>query len=941
MKIIKPLTLGTLHKPYTLDGRHYLSVGALGFFKLGASQPRFLLETEQWPKVLKELPVGQPLDMAMPKGCAEFLLAGKAYSASGKPVASMEVAAALGGLAKVIRVSGDRHWYYGPMSWFKITKPEPFTSMPLGYERAFGGEKYLYNTDGKGHNPNRLAWAFGANQGQMPNLEYPHQPVKKHSGKYPPASFGPVDLRWKPRRNRAGTYNQKWLSNDFPGLAEDVQMTLFNAAAEDQWQKGYWQGGEAYRLQGMHPHKELIEGRLPSFSVHALARQKIAGSAIVGGVAEGHATEVSDGGAHEDLHMSLQADTVWFFPHLEVGLMIYRGQTEINDSDALNISALLLGYDSVAESVKQSNAKSEQGSKAASAKSSPIRAPRNEQYYADTLDLRLDRKTAAGQVLNEAALIPPMTEFERKQQAAKRKTEKQTQKQRTEAFIQELGVTPSDADSDVEASESNAFSVPEELQVSLSLDDIAAGGIDLGAALIELDEKVAALRQLQEAEMQRSETLLQELSKELPGAADLLSEIELSAGQIADQWQQALAKAMHLPIDLHPQMGQLSDDFQQLMVSLEKDLPEQGSIINGVELPSARDQVAQLEAQSRAAKRMQPEQEDERTPLAKENATRLGELVAQLLADGAPLAGRDFTDAALSGMDFRGLDLREVNFEGADLGNCRFAGSNLTGSCLLGANLQNADFAAAELSNANLCRVVAVDADFSGSNCSEAMMLRADFSRARLVGTNLSQALANNANFSGADLSGSTLRQTLMNEVVAPDSRWVGAELSQAVLASAELYRADFSQSRGERLICASAKARDSIWRGSQMVRSYFGSQSDFDGTDWRDADIKTCGFRDSTMQRADWRAASFFQCDFSRATLDDTIMEQAILCRSVFIQSSLKRANIVRADLHQAVCRKADFTDADLSESNLVHADMQGVTLINTRLNDVLEQAA
>lgn len=36
MKIIKPQSLGVLHKPYTHLGQHRLSVAVLGFFRLGA-----------------------------------------------------------------------------------------------------------------------------------------------------------------------------------------------------------------------------------------------------------------------------------------------------------------------------------------------------------------------------------------------------------------------------------------------------------------------------------------------------------------------------------------------------------------------------------------------------------------------------------------------------------------------------------------------------------------------------------------------------------------------------------------------------------------------------------------------------------------------------------------------------------------------------------------
>ena len=54
MKIVKPLTLGVLQQPYRWRGQHRLSIAALGFFALGRSDERFLVENLQWPRVLPQ-----------------------------------------------------------------------------------------------------------------------------------------------------------------------------------------------------------------------------------------------------------------------------------------------------------------------------------------------------------------------------------------------------------------------------------------------------------------------------------------------------------------------------------------------------------------------------------------------------------------------------------------------------------------------------------------------------------------------------------------------------------------------------------------------------------------------------------------------------------------------------------------------------------------------
>ena len=96
--------------------------------------------------------------------------------------------------------------------------------------------------------------------------------------------------------------------------------------------------------------------------------------------------------AAEELPMQL--DTVWFFPHLERGVCIYRGRTTVADSDALDLAAVMIGYE-------------RQGD-----------APRTIEHYREVLTLRLDRETAAAHAFNEAQLTPLPTAGQREAHAA-------------------------------------------------------------------------------------------------------------------------------------------------------------------------------------------------------------------------------------------------------------------------------------------------------------------------------------------------------------------------------------------------------------------------------------------------------------------------------------------------------------------------------------------
>ena len=99
----------------------------------------------QPPVRLTDLHYGDPAtssvryegETAWSKPHVDVLLNGSAHARSGKPAEAVEVRLRLGPLDKRLLVSGDRTWSGGPGR--SPGRPKPFTSMPIVYERAFGG----------------------------------------------------------------------------------------------------------------------------------------------------------------------------------------------------------------------------------------------------------------------------------------------------------------------------------------------------------------------------------------------------------------------------------------------------------------------------------------------------------------------------------------------------------------------------------------------------------------------------------------------------------------------------------------------------------------------------------------------------------------------------------------------------------------------------------
>src|SRR6185437_7349523 len=169
---------------------------------------------------------------------------------------------AVGPIKKELWVVGDRVWNTtGP------SDPVPFDKMPLDYEHAFGGPGYASNPRGKG------ASAVKAESGDLvhplPNVELAKKLVTSPRDRPSPAGFAPIDPSWPQRIKKTGTYDKKWLETRYPEMAEDLDPSYFNAAPEDQWIDGYWQGGEPFVLESMHPNKPRIEGQVPSLVARA------------------------------------------------------------------------------------------------------------------------------------------------------------------------------------------------------------------------------------------------------------------------------------------------------------------------------------------------------------------------------------------------------------------------------------------------------------------------------------------------------------------------------------------------------------------------------------------------------------------------------------------------------------------------------------------------
>jgi uncharacterized protein YjbI with pentapeptide repeats len=849
MKIVKPMTLGLMHRPYRWLGRYRLLVTTLGFFALGGRADTLLRDNLQWKKVSAALPPGRPLDELMPKARGEVLLAGSAYATHGLATTEQVVRLQLGVLDKRIRVVGDRRWMYGLLPLFQITPPSPFTMMPLTWKQAFGGAGHPANPDGCGYSAHRLAAFFGRNQGSMPNLEDPHRPVRSQHRRYEPAGFGPLDVGWTPRSRWIGTYGRRWQAEAFPGLADDTDPEFFNAAPLDQRITGHFLGGEPYRLEGMHPQLPVIEGWLPEFRPRAFVRRV------------GQPVDAVD-------EVSLAFDTVWFFPDAELGVVIHRGEVMIEDSLALDVEALMVAYEHAVD------------------------APRAVAHYSEVLALRLNRETAARHAFNEAQLTPEPDAAIRAERSAEEQHERE-QRDAADAARNAAMAAEFEAASGMSAPASVKIKSPTLATPSAAA--VRRGDFDLGPLLDGAQQ--LAMQASEQARASRTD------------AAAKLAELPLPAATSSITVEQVLVRAKGTNGSLET-LAEISSMLSLPPIAVEslQDLQRRGRLA----APTATAPITPLSAEAAAAIgqwvlwRVREGASLHGCDLAGANlrgavlsgADMRGALLEASDLSGAQLDGADLSEVALTGATLDYANCTAARFDGANLAqtsarNAIFRGASVTSTQAAESDWRGADLTGACFEQWIAPNIVLDDANFERSSLSDCVLLHAKATGSRWNHSTWRSTVALGSIFHDSEWNEAELSRSVLMECQLTDSRWIGSELTRVQGGGgADWSRANLTRMSADHCIWRDAKLADACLTDGEF------RECDFSGTHLNNATLERALFYRSLLMGGDLTACHAEAADFFQA-----------MCR----RADFREANLQGANFVQAECTDARFDQACL----------------------------
>ena len=204
-----------------------------------------------------------PSDLAPFKTRADVVATGRAHAPGGEAT-TMEIAFSFGSdgaeFHRKIKVFGDRTWRRATAG-LAPSAPEPFSSVRVAYERAFGGAGLAAHPGGVG-----IVDRFrdAGRSPPLPNLEDPGALVRVPAMRPPPACFAPLPLACR-QRAPSGPRRSPWAF--FP---EALDWTAHQAAAPAQ-RLPFLRGDEPFAIAGMHRSHATLEGSLPGVAPRAFA----------------------------------------------------------------------------------------------------------------------------------------------------------------------------------------------------------------------------------------------------------------------------------------------------------------------------------------------------------------------------------------------------------------------------------------------------------------------------------------------------------------------------------------------------------------------------------------------------------------------------------------------------------------------------------------------
>ncbi|MFK7985620.1 MAG: DUF2169 domain-containing protein [Sandaracinaceae bacterium] len=751
-------------------------------------------------------------DFALVKPAGEMLLAGSCHPPDA-PTPVSTVAVSVGPVRLGLGVIGDRHWKGGVLG-ASPTEPLPFESMPLRWERAFGGPGIADNPQGCGL---EKVERDGKQVVPLPNLEQLQRPIASPKDRPRPAAAFPIAPTWPSRLARAGTYDRVWTETRFPYFPDDFDPRFFHAAPELQRLRGrFWTGTEEIAIRHLLPGRPFVTTRLPGLRARGFVEREIDGR-----------TRFSE--------VPLVLDTIVVDGDSERIVCTWRGSVEVADKRLSNVSRLFLMHDPVDSGRSEVGCRErmEAHLRLRQIEESGFEASNpTEDQDARTMVLEQLQKTLAGDPKMRALLDRAMLSSVKIGAVP-------------DATLVEEGDGGADApDAPDVALEGEA--VPEPPSPDAVLEDVYAKLESEGIDMTEHRAKLAAIEEKAPPPLPDPDALRDAYAASglaLPDEVAMLLEDLEEVRQRRDA-PEPEAAPLETPVDARSRLLNAYTEGR----SIEGDFSGvdlEGEDLSGAVLNKAILAGANLRGCVLAGAKL-------------DGAVLTGAMLEQADLMGASLVGADLTRAVLNQARLSEADLTEATLDDAKL-----AKAHLVGATLIKAEGARVDLREAVLEGASLD-----EADLPQAWLAHCKARGASFVDARLWGT-----FAQDADFTECDLSklragsGSRFDRARFRGAKADKARFFDAIFSEANFSFASLEGADFSR----------AQLIGAVFAGCRMKKARFVSANLFRAEMPR-CDLMKANLMDALLDDADLRGSSLFGAELLGARTSGTRFELAAL---------------------------------------------------------------
>lgn len=866
MRILKPLRLGCLHRPYKFRQRNYLGVTVFAYLDF-SSENGFLFCTEQemW-NLFNEVAVNdfgaELLDMSIPKKQPEILVSGYGfgkYAVEGRTAVQIKV----GNVKKDLWVTGDRVWEGG-----RPSKPKDFERIPISWKNAFGGPSFSANPYGKGFTSlnDKMSDLIS-----LPNIEDPNNPVIRKNERYKPASFSMLPIEYEGRNKLLGTYDQKWQEEDFPGFADDIDWSYFNSAPNDQ-RLASLEIGDELTFTNLHPDKATLTTSIPPVKIRFFY-----------GYDESSAH--FDGEKFEEGDLALMG--YWGFPSVEKAILIFQGSLEIVEDDAADLKYMLFALEESGDSKPAS-------------------------YYEEVFKLRTDLRVGGLYSLLDSQLMPrkfmapaeyETTKISKLLHNKLNRARKDLERQKRELL----------ATLKLSEDELNRLILQEE-----EIDEIAK---EQYIELTKLSEDIIqkqkhpdfednVLRQIALIEKQ------QDTSKYKSKRKQLIKQLNEGKTEFNGSLEE---------LKLHDE--QQAVFFQSF--PMDEELSLESDMASGIECEqeSIREMNAFIQKRNQESFELLDKMSNNSAFYSNERANKINQIKTDfdVVMATTKLKEGDYysvVNAQICDEDFLGQSICRAS----EIVDCHFTSCNFQKVNFNEAEFTNCVFSNCALDSANLSGATFVDCIFVGCSvenvkCFKTQIVNTDFKNSTLKSWVTSKLL-----FDGINIVDCVLESLLYERSTVRNIVFENTDLIRVGHVRGRVENISFRNCKVESFGFVSIKNISGLSVIETEIGKFFlQAESKLKNLHIEKSNISDSSFRDVLLEATSIRASNLRRNDFSKTVFSRIKVESTYFRESLFIRSVFDSSMFIRADFSFTLLKHSNFNHCVFNQCSFFSADMAG----------------